>query len=99
MPRSRRTVVCTCEDVALSDVDAALAKGYRDVESVKRYTGFGTGVCQGRSCLVAIARYLESKGLDAAEVVPITPRPPVFPVALGRLAKAAPGDDDPEAAR
>ncbi len=93
MPRSRRTVVCSCEDVTLRDLETALEKGYRDVESVKRYTGFGTGICQGRSCLAAIARYLQSQGLDADAVAPITPRPPVFPVTLGHLAAAA---DEPE---
>ena len=94
MPRSRRTVVCTCEDVTLGDLETALEKGYRDVESVKRYSGFGTGICQGRSCLAAIARYLQAKGLDPEAVEPITPRPPIFPVPLGHLAAAPDPEDD-----
>ena len=46
-----KSVLCTCEDVTLDDVRHAIDKGYRDIESIKRYTGFGTGVCQGKTCL------------------------------------------------
>lgn len=88
MPRSRRTLVCSCEDVTLDDVEACIEKGYADVESVKRYTGFGTGICQGRYCLAAVTRVLVARGLDPAGAEAITPRPPVFPVPLGRLAGA-----------
>lgn len=95
MPRSRRTLVCTCEDVTLADVDACLEKGYRDVESVKRYTGFGTGICQGRTCLATVARLLAERGVEAAMLQPITPRPPLEPVRLGALAAAAPDAEDP----
>ena len=42
-----KSVLCSCEDVTLEDVRHAIDKGYRDIESIKRYTGFGTGVCQG----------------------------------------------------
>jgi sarcosine oxidase subunit beta len=48
-----KSVLCTCEDVTLDDVRHAIDKGYRDIESIKRYTGFGTGVCQGKTCLSA----------------------------------------------
>ena len=38
-----KSVLCPCEDVTLEDVHHAIEKGYRDIESIKRYTGFGTG--------------------------------------------------------
>ena len=50
-----KCLLCPCEDVTLSDVRHAIDKGYRDIESIKRYTGFGTGICQGKSCLVPCA--------------------------------------------
>ena len=48
-----KSLLCPCEDVTVEDVQAAVAKGYRDIESIKRYTGFGTGICQGKQCLHA----------------------------------------------
>ena len=50
--------VCTCEDVTLEDVRQAIAKGHRDIESVKRFTGFGTGTCQGKLCTAVVASVL-----------------------------------------
>jgi bacterioferritin-associated ferredoxin len=40
---STKTMVCRCEDVTLDEVRRALAEGHDDMESLKRYTGFGTG--------------------------------------------------------
>ena len=51
-----KAIVCACEDVSVHDVDAAIAHGYADIESLKRYTGLGTGPCQGKSCSVAATR-------------------------------------------
>ncbi len=89
-----KTLVCRCEDVTLQEVEAALAAGHHDLESLKRYTGFGTGWCQGKQCVVACARLLEAH-TGEAPALPITPRPPVVPVRLGALAglpEAGPDD-------
>src|SRR5512133_631663 len=85
-----KTLLCTCEDVTLSEVRRAFAAGYRDLESVKRYTGFGTGPCQGKSCLALVTRELLRLGATPAEVAPFTVRPPIRPVALGELAAVDP---------
>ncbi len=77
-------IVCRCEDVTLHELDRAIELGHDDIESLKRYTGFGTGWCQGKSCLVACARRLVELGGDPGQG--ITPRPPMRPVALGDLA-------------
>lgn len=89
MPGSDRTIVCACEDITLADVEVAMAKGYRDIESVKRYTGFGTGICQARGCLHTVARLLREAGVEPDSLHPITPRPPVGLVPLGELAALA----------
>jgi NAD(P)H-nitrite reductase large subunit len=83
-----KTIVCRCEDVTLHDLDDAITRGYDDIESLKRYTGFGTGWCQGRWCIALCARRLVERGGSAAS--PITPRSPMQPVALGDLAALAP---------
>lgn len=91
-----KVLVCRCEDVTLSDVEEALARGFLDIEELKRYTGLGTGPCQGRECLVpACALLHEARAADperalrqpeAQEDHPFTARPPLYPVTLGALA-------------
>lgn len=82
-----KTLVCRCEDVTLHDLDEAVARGHTDIESLKRYTGFGTGWCQGKGCVALCARLLVARGGIAA--LPITPRPPVHPMELAQLAGLA----------
>ena len=80
-----KAMLCRCEDVTLDEVMEALDAGHHDIESVKRYTGFGTGWCQGKQCVVDCARLLAQVTGRAPEM-PITPRPPLHPVPLGVLA-------------
>ncbi len=87
-----KTFVCACEDVTTEDVRRAFERGYRDLESVKRYTGIGTGPCQGKACLANAARELLRLGATPGEVVPFTVRPPLHPTPLGAFASL-----DPEA--
>ncbi len=86
-----KTILCACEDVTLEEVRAAFAAGHRDLESVKRYTGLGTGPCQGKSCAALAAHELRRLGATPAEAAPFTVRPPFRPVALGALAAIDPG--------
>lgn len=90
---SGKVVVCRCEDVTLKDVEHALALGYDDIEEVKRYTGFGTGPCQGKECHAVVACLLVER--TGAEVAPFTARPPLAPTPL-RLFAAAPADPEPQ---
>jgi NAD(P)H-nitrite reductase large subunit len=82
-----KTLVCRCEDVTLQELEHAIERGHDDLESLKRYTGFGTGWCQGKSCVALCARLLTEKGGSAA--MPITPRPPFHPLRLADLAGLA----------
>ena len=79
-----KAFACRCEDVTLHELDAAIDRGHDDIESLKRYTGFGTGWCQGKWCLAICARRLAEKGGKVDQ--PITPRPPFHPIELGLLA-------------
>jgi bacterioferritin-associated ferredoxin len=79
-----KRIVCRCEDVTVEELERAMALGHRDIESLKRYTGFGTGVCQGKSCLVSCALELVARGGDPGHG--ITPRPPYHPLPLAALA-------------
>jgi bacterioferritin-associated ferredoxin len=89
-----KTIVCRCEDVTLHDLDDAIVRGYRDLESLKRYTGFGTGWCQGKGCVALCAARLVAAGGSAA--LPITPRPPAHPLRFADLAGLANIAEDDE---
>jgi NAD(P)H-nitrite reductase large subunit len=80
---SRKVILCRCEDVTLADVQRAVATGYGDVEEVKRYTGFGTGPCQGKECLREVALAIAAAaGRDPSALQPFTTRPPLAPTEL-----------------
>ena len=95
-----KIVLCRCEDVTLADLEHSVSRGYRDIEEVKRYTGFGTGPCQGKECLAAVATQLAILTQQPpAAIPPFTSRPPLAPTPLRLLARD-PGahrfPDDPE---
>ncbi len=88
--RTGKWVVCPCEDILLEEVEAASRAGFRGIEVVKRYTGLGTGLCQGRYCLPdALLLLSHLEGRPANEVGYITQRPPLVPTPLTALAALA----------
>lgn len=95
-----KIVLCRCEDVTLSDLEHCVSRGYRDIEEVKRYTGFGTGPCQGKECLAPMATQLARlTNVAPSAIPPFTSRPPIAPTPLKILAGAPDAhrfDDDPE---
>ena len=98
---SRKVILCRCEDVTLADVAArGRARATRDLEEVKRYTGFGTGPCQGKECLRAggAARSRRPPGRAPGDARAVHARPPLVPTELDVLARparraGAPDDD------
>ena len=97
---SRKVILCRCEDVTLADVQRAVASGWSDLEEVKRYTGFGTGPCQGKECLAPVATQLARlSGKAPSAIPPFTSRPPLAPTPIKLLANAPDAhrfeDDEP----
>jgi bacterioferritin-associated ferredoxin len=85
---SDKMFLCRCEDVTVQDVVHCVHRGYADIEEVKRYTGFGTGPCQGKECLAMVASCIAAcTGQPLAAIAPFTSRPPLTPTALGVLAQ------------
>lgn len=83
-PRARAlaaadTLVCRCEDVALSSVQA-----HADPRQIRLVTRCGMGACQGRVCGAA----LRELGLPAPSLSATATRPPIFPMRLAALAEA-----------
>jgi bacterioferritin-associated ferredoxin len=88
---ARKIILCRCEDVTASDVERALATGYVDLEEVKRYTGFGTGPCQGKECLRGVALAIaRATGAPPGQIPPFTSRPPLAPTELKYFVKNEP---------
>lgn len=86
---ARKIVLCRCEDVTLADLEHCVSRGYRDIEEVKRYTGFGTGPCQGKECLGPVATQLAVLTQTPADAMrPFTSRPPLAPTPIKLLANA-----------
>ncbi|HTT73999.1 MAG TPA: 2Fe-2S iron-sulfur cluster-binding protein [Thermoplasmata archaeon] len=91
-PRPGRWIACPCEDVLWEEIETAHARGYAGIEVVKRYTGLGTGLCQGRYCTpdaLLLLGLLEQR--DPGAVGYLTQRPPVVPTPIAALA-ALPAD-------
>ena len=82
-----KTLLCRCEDVTVTEFQEAYLEGFTDLESLKRYTGVGTGFCQGKGCLSEAAQQLASLRNIAPQDVPLTNiRPPAEPVSFAQLA-------------
>jgi len=88
---THKCLVCPCEDVSDVELREAIATGCRDLESLKRFTGFGTGPCQGKTCVTLARRLLSEETGEAPSAMGITYRPPTQPVPLRMLA----GEDMP----
>ena len=87
--RPKRSFVCLCEDVTTKDIDAAIAEGFDQIETLKRYTTVTMGPCQGKMCqLASIAVCAQRTGKTIGQTGRTTSRPPTAPVSLGALAGA-----------
>jgi len=71
----------------LGEIKAALADDLQDLNELKRATRTGMGNCQGRMCGPALQEIVARvKGVPAAEVEPLRPRPPIRPIPMTALA-------------
>lgn len=82
-----KTFLCRCEDVTLEEFREAFREGFTELESLKRYTGVGTGFCQGKGCLSESAGELaQLRGVSPDQIKLTNIRPPAEPVTFGQLA-------------
>lgn len=94
-----KIIICRCEDVSLREFRQAYGEGFSEMESLKRYTGLGTGFCQGKSCLSEAACELAAlRDLPPGEIRLTTIRPPAEPLTFAQLA-ALDLDSDAEVQR
>lgn len=82
-----KCILCRCEDVTLEEFREAFEEGFTEFESLKRYTGLGTGFCQGKTCLGEAAVELARLRNVAPAEIPLTNiRPPAEPLTFAELA-------------
>ena len=85
-----REFVCFCEDVTVRDITNAVDEGFRDIQTLKRYSTVTMGPCQGKMCLKSFIGVAAGKtGQSIDEVGVTTQRPPLEPVSLAALAGPA----------
>lgn len=85
--KSRKKFVCYCEDATEKDLRDAIAEGFDDIETLKRYSTVSMGPCQGKMCSLNTIRVCAHEtGRSIAETGRTTSRPPFVPVKLGVLA-------------
>jgi len=82
-----KKIICRCLDITEDDLLKAIAEEYDDVESLKRFSGFSTGPCEGKTCMMHVIRLLSlKKSLKPHELHLPVLRPPVDPVRIDLLA-------------
>jgi len=84
---SNKKIVCRCVDVTEHELKKAIDEGRKDIESLKRAKGVGTGPCQGKSCMSHIVGMLARANKKSPEEVgTVKSRQPVQSIDLGLLA-------------
>lgn len=82
----RKKFICPCEDITAKDIDWAVAEGFDNIETLKRYSTTTMGPCQGKMCARnAIAACARATGRGIAETGTTTSRPLTVPISMGTL--------------
>ena len=69
----------------MNEILEAIEMGHTDLESLKRFVGFGTGPCEGKQCIQFVRELLFEWGIDPG--IGITARPPITPVPLALMSQ------------
>lgn len=81
-------VVCRCEEVTLSQLEAAYEAGGNTARQLKMQTRATMGACQGRVCRQLVDHFIHVKEpLSPREASQLSHRQPIRPVTFGQLAE------------
>lgn len=83
-PCPQAGIICPCEGVSVSDLEAIWQQGFHEMELVKRATLAGTGTCQGSVCLPYLRSFLLEKGKTLQPS--FTARPVTRQLTMGEVA-------------
>jgi sarcosine oxidase subunit alpha len=82
-----KRLLCICEDVTEHELKTAVEEGFDNIETLKRYTSFSMGPCQGKMCNFACTSiFANSTGQKLSNIERTTSRPPYQPVPFEILA-------------
>lgn len=74
-------VVCSCSKITVEDLDGVWARGFNELELIKRAALFGTGTCQGGVCMPYLRSFVADRSGTVPE--PFTARPISRQLTLG----------------
>ena len=87
LAQSDDTIICRCESVTKSDIEAALVTGVAGPNQLKAFCRAGMGRCQGRSCGLVVQEMIANHNQQTmAQTGYYRLRPPVKPITLAALA-------------
>ncbi|MFH1777276.1 MAG: (2Fe-2S)-binding protein [Candidatus Omnitrophota bacterium] len=79
-------IICRCEEITEEEILQAIKNGARSINSIKRMTRAGMGLCQGHNCAELVQEILVRElHYKVSELPGETKRIPVEPVKLGVL--------------
>ncbi len=85
---NKQVVICRCEEITEKEIIDVIDMGYHSLNEIKRILRCGMGHCQGRSCMMIIARMLCQKtGQPIEKIIFPTSRPPLKPMPINSLVK------------
>ena len=83
-PAPKEGFICTCGKITVEDLEGVWAKGFRELELVKRSSLCGVGTCQGGMCMPHLQAFVaERLGETPA---PMRGRPAARQISLGEIA-------------
>lgn len=78
-------VMCPCDGTTVADLRHLLREGVRDLDGLKRATGYASGACGGDRCETTAVLLACGRDRDPRTLSCLRQRPPVFPVELDSL--------------
>ena len=74
-------IICRCEEISEDTIREAVRDGCHDIDSVKRRTRVGMGMCQCKTCFNLVARIIrEETGKESFDIKPFTTQAPLRPI-------------------
>ncbi|MEX0625336.1 MAG: glycine cleavage T C-terminal barrel domain-containing protein, partial [Chloroflexota bacterium] len=80
-PAPTEGIVCPCVGIGVDDLEGVWARGFNELELVKRASLAGTGTCQGSACLPHVRAWIAARTGEAPQ--PFTARPASRQITLG----------------
>jgi glycine cleavage system T protein len=81
-PAPTEGIVCPCVGTGVDDLEGVWARGFNELELVKRASLAGTGTCQGSACLPHVRAWIAARSSSKAPE-PFTARPASRQITLG----------------